>query len=65
MKYRIDTLHKRNGKEVYMISLLLNESGTYSRPLIPGKVFPTKEAAKEAAEKAIKEATKCYTNSMN
>ena len=54
MKYRIDTLHKRNGKEVYMISELLNESGTYSRPLIPGKVFPTKEAAEQAAKEHIK-----------
>ena len=59
MKYRIDTLHKRGGKEVYMISLVLTD--TLSRPAFPGKVFPTKEAA----EKAIKEATKCYTNSMN
>lgn len=54
MKYRIDTLHKRGGKEVFMISVLLNESGTYSRPLIPGKVFPTKEAAEEAAKEHIK-----------
>lgn len=57
MKYRIDPLHKKNGKEVYMISLLLNESGTYSRPLIPGKVFPTVEAAKLAAKAALKEAS--------
>lgn len=53
MKYRIDTLHKRGGKEVFMISVLLNESGTYSKPLLPGKVFPTKEAAEEAAREHI------------
>ena len=53
MKYRIDTLHRKNGKEVYMMSELLNESGTMSRPLIPGKVFPTKEAAEQAAKERI------------
>lgn len=53
-KYRIDTLHKRNGKEVYMISLLLNEEETYSKPLIPGKVFKTKEEAEAEAQRLLK-----------
>ena len=49
MNYRIDTLHKR-GKEVYMVSRFLNVDGTITRNMFPGKVFPTREAAKEAAE---------------
>lgn len=52
MKYRIDTLHKRNGKEIYMISLVLSD--TCSRPAFPGKVFQTREDA----EKSIKEIEK-------
>ncbi len=47
--FRIDTLHKRGGKEVYMVSVFLNESGTLTQNLFPGKVFPDREAARVAA----------------
>ena len=47
--FRIDTLHKRGGKEVYMVSVFLNESGTLTQNLFPGKVFPEFEEAREAA----------------
>ena len=50
MKYRIDTLHKRNGKEVYIVSQFLNEDGTWTQNAFPGKVFKTKEEAINAAE---------------
>ena len=54
MKYRIDTLHKRNGKEVYMVSRYLNAAETLSQNAFPGKFFKTKEEAINAAE-AVKE----------
>ena len=50
MKYRIDTLHRRSGKEVYMVSQFLNESGTLTQNAFPGKFFKTKEEAINAAE---------------
>lgn len=49
MNYRIDILHKKN-KEVYMVSKFLNQDGTITINLFPGKVFNTKDAAIEAAE---------------
>lgn len=48
-KFRIDTLHKKGGKEVYMVSVFLNEYGTLTQNLFPGKVFPTYEDARVAA----------------
>ena len=49
MKYRIETLHKRS-HEVYMIAKYLNNDGTLTINLFPGKTFRTKEEAIEAAE---------------
>ena len=54
MKYRIDTLHNRKHQEVYIISEFLNESGSRTRNLLPGKTFKTKEKAIQIAER-IKE----------
>lgn len=48
-EFRIDTLHKKGGKEVYMVSVFLNESGTLTAPLFPGKVFEDHEEAFDAA----------------
>lgn len=47
--FRIKELYKRNGKKVYMVSVFLNEDGTWTRPLFPGKVFSTYEEARVAA----------------
>ena len=53
MKYRIDTLHKKNGKEVYMVSRFLSEDGSLTINMFPGgKVFQAKEEAEKAAEEA-------------
>lgn len=38
-EFRIDTLHNRNGQEVYMVSVYMNEAKTITHPLFPGKVF--------------------------
>ena len=47
--FRIDTLHTKKGKEVYMVSVFLNESGTLTRNLFPGKTFQNREDARVAA----------------
>lgn len=51
MKYRIDTLHNRKHQEVYIISEFLDESGSRTRNLLPGKTFKTKEEAIQIAER--------------
>ena len=48
-EFRIDTLHKANGKEVYMVSVYLNKAKTITQPLFPGKVFANHEEAFDAA----------------
>lgn len=50
MKYRIDVLHRKNGREVFMVSEFLNDSGTWTQNKFPGKVFKTREDAIKAAE---------------
>ena len=50
MKYRIDTLHKCGGREVFMVSKYLNNDGTLTINLFPGKTFRTKDEAIAAAE---------------
>ena len=47
--FRIDTLHKANGKEVYMVSVYLDESKNLTAPLFPGKVFEDHYEAFDAA----------------
>lgn len=50
MKYRIDVLHRKNGREVFMVSEFLNDSGTWTQNKFHGKVFKTREDAIKAAE---------------
>lgn len=50
MKYRIDILHK-HGKPVYMVSKYLNEDGSFTINMFPGKTFKTKIEAIHAAVK--------------
>ena len=47
--FKISTLYKRNGKPAYMVSVFLNESGTLTQNLFPGKTFPDEEGARVAA----------------
>ena len=47
--FTIDTLHKKGGKEVYIVSIYLDESKTLTAPLFPGKVFEDHEEAFDAA----------------
>lgn len=49
LQYRIDTLHKKT-KPVYIISEYLNEDGSLTKNMFPGKLFDTKEEAQEWAE---------------
>lgn len=52
-EFRIDTLHRKNGQEVYAISVFINEAKTITRPLFPGKVFTDHYEAFAAAMEAL------------
>lgn len=54
MKYRIDTVFKRGGREVYIVSKYLNKDGSLTINAFPDKTFKTREEAIEIAENTIK-----------
>lgn len=45
----INTLHNRKHQPVYTVNVYMNDSGSVTAPLFPGKVFKTYEEARTAA----------------